>query len=76
MCMPQKSGIEIIEELAHEFPDLKIIAISGGPGSESVTGFTVFEQMLEAALKVGAAVTLTKPVRANVLIENIEALLK
>jgi DNA-binding response OmpR family regulator len=55
LIMPEKEGIETIMELRRDFPDVKIIAISGGgrldPG-----------QYLSIAKSFGAQYTFTKPV--------------
>ncbi len=75
LCMPEKSGIDTIRELRSQYPNLKIIAISGGPGSENVTGFSIYEQMLQAATQAGASKTLKKPIPAEELMNEIQALL-
>jgi CheY-like chemotaxis protein len=75
MCMPHKSGIQTIEEIRGAFPEIPIIAISGGPGSEAQVGFTVFEKMLDAALRVGADLTMVKPIRSAELLDTVERLL-
>ena len=71
--MPEKSGIDTIQELRQQDPALKIIAISGGPGSDAQTRFTVFQQMLDAALQVGANQTLTKPFPNKTLLDAIDS---
>lgn len=75
MCMPDKSGIQTIDEIKQEFPSVHVIAISGGPGSEVATGFEVYDQMLNAAKSVGADTTLTKPIRAQALLDAVNELL-
>ncbi|MCK5227068.1 MAG: response regulator [Desulfobulbaceae bacterium] len=54
MIMPEKSGIETIVELVKEFPEVKIIAISGGGAIEP-------ERYLSLAENLGAKQTLPKP---------------
>ena len=55
LIMPNKDGIGMIIDLKKEFPDVKIIAMSGG-GLNKPDGY------LKGAKKLGAACTLTKPI--------------
>lgn len=68
LIMPGKEGIETIREILKEFPDAKIIAISGG-GRVNPGGY------LDLAQKLGAQRTLAKPVECKVLIDTVEELL-
>jgi len=68
LIMPEKEGIEIIMELSHSFPDVKIIAISGG-GRVRPDGY------LKMAKELGAARTFTKPLDREKLIEAVQDLL-
>jgi CheY-like chemotaxis protein len=52
LAMPDEDGIEIIRRMRNEYPQLKIIAISGAFGVE----------VLQAAKLLGAHATLSKPV--------------
>jgi len=54
LVMPEKSGITMIRELVHDFPNLKFITMSGFTGS---LGFT----SLQFTQKMGAQWTLPKP---------------
>ena len=54
LVMPGKEGIETIIELKREFPDVKIIAISGG-------GHNVPDAYLDVAKFLGAIHTFRKP---------------
>jgi len=54
LVMPQKEGLETIRELRRDYPDLAIIAISGG-------GAIVKKNFVEAAELFGATSTLEKP---------------
>ncbi len=54
IIMPEKEGIEIIMELRGDFPDVKIIAISGGGRSEPA-------DYLNMAKRLGAERTFKKP---------------
>ena len=61
LIMPEKEGIETIMELRRHFPDVKIIAISGGGQIDA-------EQYLSMAQKLGVEKTFAKPVvRAELL---------
>jgi len=69
IIMPEKEGIETIMELRRDFPDVKIIAMSGGgrldPG-----------QYLSMAKSFGAQYTFTKPVEREKLLKAVKELLK
>ena len=54
ILMPVQEGVGTILEIRKEFPDLKIIAMSGGTRSGTV-------DYLEVAEKFGATDTLSKP---------------
>jgi len=54
LFMPEKEGLETIIELREDYPDTKIIAISGG-GSMGLTNF------LESARKLGVDQVIAKP---------------
>jgi CheY-like chemotaxis protein len=66
--MPEKDGIEIILELAQEFPGAKVIAISGG-------GMTGELSYLPAAQQLGAVRALIKPFKVAELLEAIRGVL-
>ncbi|OQX96478.1 hypothetical protein B6I21_00900 [candidate division KSB1 bacterium 4572_119] len=66
--MPRKEGIGTIMELRVDYPDLKIIAISGG-------GRVVPNDYLDIAEKLGAHSTLSKPFDRKLLIDTINKLL-
>ena len=66
IMMPQKDGVETIRELRKEFPDVKIIA---------VTGFRGRFNRLAAAENVGAHRTLLKPFTQAELLDLVEDLL-
>jgi len=69
IIMPEKDGIEMILELRHDFPNLKIIAISGG-GRLGPDGY------LEMAQKLGAHRTFFKPFNRREILDAVEELLK
>jgi DNA-binding response OmpR family regulator len=69
LIMPEKEGIEMIMELRRDFPDVKIIAISGG-------GRVGPENYLSIAKQLGAMHTFTKPVGREELLGVVRELLK
>jgi CheY-like chemotaxis protein len=60
IIMPEKEGLETIIELRRDYPTLKIIAISGG-GSIGPANY------LKLAKKLGAHLTMEKPIRMEEL---------
>ena len=78
IIMPGKDGVDAIKEIRGEFPDVKIIAISGGgklnplhyqPEAISTTAY------LNAADSAGADLSLTKPFDKKQLLAAIRQLL-
>ena len=69
LIMPNKDGIGVIIDLKKEFPDVKIIALSGG-------GLNKPEGYLKGAKKLGAACTLTKPIDRGEMLRAIKDVLK
>ncbi len=67
--MPEKDGLETITELKPEFPEVKIIAVSGG-GSRGWKDST-----LVMAEDLGADAVLSKPFEKAELFKTIEELL-
>ncbi|HVL35642.1 MAG TPA: response regulator [Burkholderiales bacterium] len=65
--MPEKEGIETIQELRKEFPAAKIIAMTG---RESLTGYDVFQ----VARELGAVRTFKKPFKLDDLIAAVREL--
>lgn len=68
IIMPEKEGLEIISELRRDYPDIKIIAISGG-GRLSPEGYLVSADLL------GADRVLKKPFERKDLITAINDLI-
>jgi CheY-like chemotaxis protein len=66
--MPEQEGIETITELRNDYPDLPILAISGG-GSSGGT------DVLETAEAFGASAILAKPFDLPALTGAVEKLL-
>ena len=65
LIMPNKDGIGMIIELKKEFPDARIIAMSGG-------GLNRPEGYLRGAQKLGAACTLSKPINRQELLRVVK----
>src|SRR5207249_1620258 len=65
LAMPEKDGIETIRMIRYEYPELKIIAISGAFGPE----------VLRVSRILGAAASLHKPVDAATLLHTVQDLL-
>jgi DNA-binding NtrC family response regulator len=69
LIMPNKDGIGMIIDLHKEYPDVKIIAMSGG-------GLNKPEGYLKGAKKLGAACTLTKPIDREKMLRAVKDTLK
>ena len=68
IIMPEKEGIEMIIEVKRDYPDVKIIAISGGGRIKS-------EDYLDIAKKLGAHRIFAKPVERKELLNAVRDLL-
>ena len=66
MFMPDTDGVEITRRLRREFPDAKVVAISGGGARYGK------ELMLETAAALGAVRTLAKPFRTKELLSVVK----
>lgn len=69
IIMPEQDGVETIHALRREFPDVKVIAISGG--SANIRG----DYLLGTANALGAIKTFNKPVDMNELLETVKSVL-
>jgi YesN/AraC family two-component response regulator len=69
LIMPNKDGIGMIIEIKKEFPNVKIVAMSGG-------GLNRPEGYLRGAQKLGAACTLSKPINRQELLRAVKDTLK
>jgi DNA-binding response OmpR family regulator len=69
IIMPEKEGLETIVELRKKYPDLKIIAISGG-GRISADGY------LPGAKLLGANMVFQKPLIQKEFLEAVSFLVK
>ena len=61
--MPEKDGLETLLDLQRDFPDVKVIAMSGGASKDNI---------LQVASALGASLTLLKPFRPDELLEAVE----
>ena len=68
LIMPEKEGLETILELKKKFPEIKIIAISGG-------GRVGPEDYLPMAKIFGAKRTLSKPIGRDELVRTVKEVL-
>jgi CheY-like chemotaxis protein len=66
LVMPEQEGIETIKTLRREYPDLKVIAMSGAFGGD----------YLRIASYLGAHATLPKPIQMRALLKLIEETLE
>ncbi len=69
IIMPKKEGVETILDLRQEFPDVKIIAMSGG-------GTVGPETYLKIATGFGAARVFAKPFKTGELLAAVKELLE
>ena len=68
LIMPEQEGLETISRLKKEYPDIKIIAISGG-------GRIGPEAYLPAALELGADKVFSKPFDVQEIVSTVRELL-
>ena len=79
IIMPEKDGVSTITEIRQKFPDVRVIAISGGGGIDPMAykpeaiSTTAY---LAAAKQAGADHVITKPFEREELLEAVESLLK
>jgi DNA-binding response OmpR family regulator len=64
IVMPTRAGHDVIVDASRKFPDLKILAVSGGGTAEP-------GEYLELALQLGAHDVLEKPFRQAELVRKI-----
>jgi len=69
LIMPEKDGMETVIELKRDFPDINIIAISGGSRAMDPRDY------LHYATQVGVVCTFTKPIEPQELLNAIKELL-
>ena len=69
IVMPEKEGIETIVQLRKRYPNVKIIAMSGGGGRPGAQNY------LEMAKKLGANHALPKPFSKSVFLDAVKLVL-
>ncbi len=69
LLMPERDGLEFITEVRKKFPNIKIIAMSGG-------GHIARDSYLRIAKNFGAHVLLEKPFSQSGVLNAIEQVLK
>ncbi|MCP3956154.1 MAG: response regulator [Desulfobacterales bacterium] len=69
LIMPEKEGLETIMELRRDFPDVKIIAISGGARNNPTTYLSLAENL-------GAQYIFSKPVNRKEFLKAVQDLLR
>lgn len=67
--MPEQAGLEAMLELRDEFPDARVIAMSGGEGTFGL-------DPLKSARHLGALLTLSKPFSRSDLLTAVEEVLR
>lgn len=67
ILMPDQDGLETIMTLRQEFPDIRIIAMTGGSDTVGIPNF------LDAAKMLGARRALQKPFELKVLLDAVAA---
>ena len=67
LFMPEKEGLETIQELRRDFPNIGIIAMSGEPGMPSLLGI---------AKRFGALKTIEKPFDRAEMLAAVEEVLR
>jgi CheY-like chemotaxis protein len=73
--MPVKEGLSTIKDLKEEFPDVCIVALTGGARARQV-GLTERMDVMEAAGRFGASRVLLKPVDMEELTDVVCGLLQ
>jgi CheY-like chemotaxis protein len=68
MFMPEKDGLETLRELRQIDPEVRVLAISGGGARQNV-------QILQPAVRMGAAKALLKPFKLDDLLTALRDLL-
>jgi DNA-binding response OmpR family regulator len=70
IVMPNREGIETIREIRRRFPEIRVLAISGGGSKSSSSDF------LELAYALGADDVLAKPFRMAELLHKMSKLVQ
>jgi CheY-like chemotaxis protein len=67
ILMPEQDGLETIATLRREFPNVKVIAITGGSDMIGILNF------LDVAKMLGAHSALQKPFEMKTLLDTVQA---
>ncbi|WHZ27502.1 MAG: Response regulator [Nitrospira sp.] len=67
ILMPDQDGLEAIMAFRREFPDTRVIAMTGGSDATGILNF------LDVAKMLGARRTLQKPFELKVLLDTVAA---
>jgi two-component system cell cycle sensor histidine kinase/response regulator CckA len=67
VVMPHMSGSDLVERIRREYPDMKVIFMSGYTGANNAA--------IHKSLEMPGVAFLQKPFRLNALISQVEALL-
>ncbi len=77
IIMPKVNGVEAIQSIREQFPEVRILAISGG-GNFGITAYKpsaiTTTAYLAAAEKAGAHMILTKPFESKDLLQALQQL--
>lgn len=68
ILMPEMDGIELVMELRRRYPEIGVVAASGG-------GRRVGAEVLEICAAMGVSTTLRKPFELSMLVASLDALL-
>ncbi len=69
LFMPEMDGVEVLRQLRRDYPNLRVVAISGGAYQGRV-------QLLDVAKALGAVAVLGKPFQPQQLLELVNDLLR
>ena len=74
MIMPEKEGFELIRDINQNYPDVKIVAITGGGSKKNLNGDVIMgkDDILGFVNKFGADATLQKPFKLAELLDSVE----
>ena len=74
MIMPEKEGFELIRDIKQNYPDVKIVAITGGGSKKNLKGDVIMgkDDILGFVNKFGADATLQKPFKLAELLDSVE----
>ena len=71
IVMPEKDGIELIQEISDDYPHVRVIAVSGGGAHPAFA-----DNYLKTTKALGAEITLKKPFTPEDLLTAVKSILK